>query len=136
MQPEIISLDVNVDNDDGTTAEVTINFTRFDKVNNRSDYIADNHTLAARNTLNLYRTTPTKSGNFLGTARTAVKFTQDFPVSGVDATTTLVVPGIVDVGFSFPVGLTPAQTLELRMRAVALLLKDTVMVPLTDQQLV
>lgn len=136
MQSEEITLSVNTDNDDGTTAAVDKVFSRYDEYQNRSEYISENHSVASRDKLGLYRTFPKANGNFRGTAKSAVKFTKDFSVEGVDATTTLTVPAIAEVGFSFPVGLTAAQTLEFRMGLVALLQDDTVMVPLTDQLMV
>lgn len=136
MQPNSITLSVDTDNDGGTTAAVDAIFTRFEEFQNRAEYIHEDHTLALRDKLGLYRTPPKQSGNFKGTAKTAVKFTRDYSVAGVDATTTMIAPGIIDIGFSLPIGMTPAQTLELRMRAVAMLLDDTVMVPLTNQQMV
>jgi hypothetical protein len=136
MQPNSITLSVNTDNDDGTTAEVDSVFTRFEEFQNRSEYIHSNHTLSVRNKLGFYRTTPKKNGNFVGVAKSAFKVTKDHEVDGVDATTSNVAPAIVDVGFSFPLGMTPAQTLEMRMTAAAMILDDSVMVPLTDQLMV
>lgn len=136
MQPNDITLDVNDDNDDGTTPAVEVDYSRYSEFANRTVYISEHHTVAARDLLGLYRTEPKQSGNFNGVAKSAFKFTKDFAVDGVDSTTSLVAPGIVEVGFSFPVGLTPAQTLELRMRAAALIVDDTVMVPLCDQLMV
>jgi len=136
MQDNTITLDVNTDNDDGTTATVEAVFTRFEEYLNRSVYIHSNHTLGLRETLNLYRTLPKPSGNFRGTAKSAVKFTKDYSVPGNDAATTIVAPSLGEASFSFPVGMTPAQTLEQRMRLCALILLDSVMVPLTDQLMV
>jgi hypothetical protein len=136
MQSNTITLSVDVDNDGGSTAAVDKVFTRFDEYQNRSEYISGDHSLAARDKLSLYRTLPKTAGNFKGVAKSAVKFTQDYSVEGVDSTTTNVAPGIVDINFSFPVGMTPAQTLEMRMRAVALLLDDDVMAPLCDTLMV
>lgn len=136
MQPNEIVLDVNDDNDDGTTPTVEVTMTRFDEYQNRSEYISDTHTISVRDKLGLYRTQPKQSGNFRGTAKSAVKFTTDHSVAGVDAATTIIAPAIVEVGFSFPVGMTAAQCLVMRMKAVALLQDDTVMVPLTDQLMV
>lgn len=136
MQPNTITLSVNHDGDDGTTAEVSRPYSRYDEFQNRSVYIGESHTLAARDMLGLYRTQPKTSGNFRGTAKSAVKFTRDYSVAGVDATTTLVVPGIVEVNFSFPVGVTPAETLELRRTAVAILEDESVIAGLVDQLMV
>lgn len=136
MQPNIITLAVDDDNDGGTTAANEIILSRFEEYQNRSVYIAGDHTLASRNMLGLYRTMPKQSGNFRGVAKSAIKFTQDYQVAGVDATTTNIAPGLIDIGFSLPVGMTPTQTLALRMRAVALLLRDDICQPLTDQLMV
>lgn len=136
MPTSTITLAVNVDNDDGTTAAIDKIYSLFDaSPQNRVDYISESHTLALRDTLKLYRTPPKKSGNFRGTAKTAVKFTEDFEVDGVDSTTTVTAPGILDISFSCPIGMTPAQTLEMRMNAVALLQDNDIMAALVDQQL-
>lgn len=133
MQNNVITLSVNHDGDDGTTAKVSRPYNRYDEYQNRSIYIGDSHTLAMRDQMGLYRTQPKVAGNFRGTAKSAVKFTRDFEVPGSDASTVLVVPGIVEVSFSTPVGVTPAQSLELRRTAVALLEDETVIAGLVDQ---
>lgn len=136
MQDNTIAIDVNTDNDDGTTAAVSAVYARFEEYLNRSVYIHQNHTLAMRDQLSLYRTLPKTSGNFRGTAKSAVKFTKDFLVAGTDTETMLVAPAILEANFSLPIGLTPAQTLEMRMRLAAMILFDTVMVSLNDQCMV
>lgn len=136
MLDNTITLDVDHDNDGGTTPDQTKTYTRYDEYQNRSEYISSTHTLGLRDKLGFYRTQPKVSGNFRGTAKSSVKFTQDYSVDGVDATTTVIVPGILEVSFSLPVGVTAAQSLELRMRAVALLMDDAIMVPVTDQLMV
>lgn len=136
MQGNTITLMVNDDHDDGTTPLVENVYTRFDEYQNRTVYIHEDHTVALRNILGLYRSFPKANGNFRGTAKSAVKMTQDFAVDGVDSETSIIVPGIINVEFSFPLGLTAAQTLEMRMRMVTLMNLDTVMVPLTDQLMV
>lgn len=124
MQPNSIVLDVNTDGDDGTTATVPITFTRFDEYQNRSEYIAEDHTLASRNKLGMYRTFPKPNGNFRGMAKSAIKLTKDHAVPGIDATTTVVAPSIVDIGFSFPVGVTD-ESVVLELETAAALLHDT-----------
>lgn len=136
MQSNTITLSVNHDNDDGTTATIPYTFSRYEEFQNRSQYIESNHTLALRNMLGLYRTPPKVSGNFRGTAKSSVKFTKDFSVPGVDASSEIIVPGICEVSFSLPVGVTAAESKEIRMAMVALLQDDTVMVSLTDQLMV
>jgi hypothetical protein len=135
-QPTTFTLDVNEDNDDGTTAAVTYTFTRSNTFENRVEYIESQSSLSMRDKIGLYRTMQKQNGNFRGVARTAVKITKDYEVPGVDAETTIVSPGVIDIGFNFPVGLTAAQTLALRMRACAMIMEDTIMVPLTDQLIV
>lgn len=134
--PNVLTLSVDVDNDGGTTPKVDSIYSHYDTNGNRSEYIHEDHTVALRHKLGFYRTPPKTAGNFRGTAKTAVKFTKDFSVPGSDASTTNIAPGIVDVNFSFPVGMTAAQCLEMRMHAIALLLSDSIMVPLTIQLMV
>jgi len=57
-------------------------------------------------------------------------------VTGVDGTTTVTAPIIVEVSFSVPVGATAAQTMLHRQRALALLDLDSVMAPLNDQLMI
>lgn len=136
MQPNEITLDVNHDNDDGTTATQQIIYTRFDEYQNRSEYISDAHVIALRDKVALYRTFPKATGNFAGTAKSAVKFTRDYEVPGNDVETTIIVPGIINIGFSLPVGVSGEDSLGFRMLAATMLLNDDIMIPLTDQLMV
>lgn len=136
MLSNTITLAVDDNNDGGATPTIEHIYSRFDEYQNRSEYIHANHTVATRDKLGFYRTFPKTNGNFRGTQKCAVKLTKDYSVDGVDAETTLVRPAIGEIGFSFPVGLTPAQTLEFRMRLVAVILDDSVMGPLTDQLMI
>lgn len=133
MQPNTINLDVDYLNDANTTAEV---YERFEEFQNRSVYIGANHTPASRDTISLYRSFPTKNGNFNGTQKTAVKLSLDCSVPGVDAETTLSAPAIVDISFSFPVGVSAADQLKIRQRAIAMVDLDAVMTPLNNQCMV
>lgn len=128
MQPNEITLAVDLENT-GTTTNVV--FTRFEEYQNRAVYIGPGHSLLSRNTLSLYRTLPKASGNFRGTAKSAVKFSKDITVAAVDGTT-VVAPLIIEVSISAPVGTTPAQTLENRQSALALLDRDDIMGSLND----
>lgn len=124
MQASPITISVDAAND-GNPADQLYSLQTY--VENRSVYIGVNHVAEARNQLNLYRTFATKSGNFKGTEKTAAKFTQDVTVPGVDGSTTLTAPIILEVSFSVPVGTTDAALLEMRQRAVGLLDDDTFM---------
>lgn len=133
MQPNTLTLNVDVLNNAITVAEP---FTRFDEYQNRAVYIGVNHLPETRNTLSIYRTFPTKNGNYKGTAKSSVKFTQDVGVAGVDGVSTLTAPIILDLSFSIPVGATAADVLHLRQRLIAALDDDTFMDSLNIQQMI
>lgn len=133
MQPDALTLNVDYLNDSITTAEA---YSRFEQYQNRAVYIGANHTPDARDTVSLYRSFPTKSGNFKGVKKTAVKFSKDQEVSGVDGVSSLSVPMIIEVNFSVPVGTTAAEVLKARQRVIAMLDDDSLMDPLNNQLMV
>lgn len=128
MLTDTITIPVDNENNGNPANQV---FTRFEEAGNRSLYIGPSHSVASRNTLGFYRTLPKSNGNFRGVKKTSTKITQDFTVLGVNGEN-LTAPGIIEVNFSFPVGLTAAQELALRQRVVGLLDHDTTMVPLNN----
>lgn len=130
MQPNTITLSVDTLNDAAAIVDETL--TRFEEYLNRSKYIGENHSLSSRDELTLYRTFPKQAGNFKGVGKSAAKFAFDVSVPGVDATTTLTSPIIMEISFSVPVGTTPADVLLMRQRGLALLDLDAVMAPLND----
>lgn len=133
MQPNVITIAVDAANN-ATPADE--NYTRFEELQNRSTYIGVLHLPEDRDLLALYRTAATKNGNFKGVSKSAVKLTKDVQVPGVDSSTTLTAPIIIEVSFSVPVGTTAAEVLHARQRAVALLDTDSVMDPLNLQLMV
>jgi hypothetical protein len=133
MQPNQLTLNVDITNDENVVVEV---YERSNEYQDRSTYIGENHALDARDQIQLYRTYPTKSGNFKGVQKSSVKFTKDQAVSGADGVTTLTAPLIIDVSFSVPVGTSAAEILAARQRAIALLDSDNYMDPLNIQLLV
>lgn len=133
MQDNSLTLAVDELNNASTTDHV---YSRFEEYQNRSVYIHSGHSLDARDTLSLYRTFPKAAGNFKGMAKSAIKFSKDQEVTGVDGVSTLVSPLIVEVSFSIPVGSTSAQILIARQRAIALLDNDTFMDKLNEQLMV
>jgi len=133
MQADQITLQVDPANNDTIVPEV---FTRYVESENRSEYIGVNHLPEARNKFALYRTFPTRSGNFKGVAKSAVKFTEDKVVPGVDAASSLTAPAILEISFSVPVGVSIADIVALRQRAIAALDDDTVMNALNTQLLI
>lgn len=133
MQQNELTLAVDASNN-GTPANET--YTRYEEYQNRTTYIGTDHLPDDRNSLAIYRTFPTKSGNFKGTAKSSVKFTQDVEVSGVDSSTTLTAPIILDLSFSVPVGAAAADLKHVRQRLLALLDDDSFMDSLNIQLMV
>lgn len=107
MLDNTITLDVDVDGT-GTNNE-TVVFTRKDEVSGRSYYESDSHANALRDILQFYRTKAKRSGNYMGSDKAAAKFTHDVTVNGVDQTTSIVSPAIIEVSTSLPVGMTDAD---------------------------
>lgn len=132
MLPNEITLAVDELNN-GTSVDEGL--TRFEENLNRSIYISATHSVESKDTLTFYRTPPKPNGNFKGVAKTAFKFSRDTVVTGVDSTS-VTAPIIVEVSFSIPVGVTDADKLICRQRALALLDLDTVMVPLQSQLMI
>lgn len=132
MQPDEFTLAVDTENTDVTTDVV---YTKFDKSQNYSIYHLPNHTLSSRDMLGMYRSFPKQSGNFRGTAKSAVKYTKDITIPGVDSLD-LVAPLIVEVSFSIPVGATVAQCIEMRQRTIALLDNDLIMNSLNSELMI
>lgn len=133
MQDNVLTLAVDELNTGSTTDHV---FERSDWFQNRSVYAGENHQLTARDTLTLYRSYPKAAGNFPGTAKSSFKFSKDHTILGVDGVASLTSPVIVEVSFSVPVGITAADQLVMRQRAIALLDDDDIMVALMNQLVV
>lgn len=129
MQPNTITLAVDVANN---STLVNQEYSRHDEQTNRSTYNGPTHTLVSRDTLQFYRTYPVRSGNFLGSAKSALKFTKDVSVPNADGSGEIVLPLIAEVSFSLPVGTTAAEALALRQAIVAILDRDDLMVPLNE----
>lgn len=121
MQPNVIELAVDYLNNGTTTNE---EFSRYEEYLNRSVYIGSAHVPDNRNTLSLYRTFPTKSGNFKGVSKSSVKLTKDYPVTGADGVSILTAPVIFEVNVSVPVGVSAADVKKCRQRLIAALDSD------------
>lgn len=117
MQANTITLPVDLLNNGTTTDEV---FSRYNEELNKSTYVGPNHSLQARNKMELYRTLPKRAGNFLGAAKGSIKFTCDVTVAGADGVD-IVVPQIFEASYSLPVGSTTAQAVANRQRLIAAL---------------
>lgn len=125
-----MTLHVDVANN-GTLVDNT--FTFFDLYQNRAVYHSANHTIASPDTLTLYRTIPKQSGNFPGQAKVAAKFSKQVVVPGNDGTD-VSGPIITEISISYPVGASDAVLLKERQKALALIDRDDIMVPLVSKQ--
>lgn len=123
MQPNTITLPVDLLNNGTPTNEV---FTRHSEELNKTVYRGPGHTVASPNIMALYRTLPKRSGNFLGTGKVSIRFTETVIVENAEGLETPV-PNIVEVSFSNPVGVSAAIMKAHRQRALALLDLDAVM---------
>lgn len=117
MLDNTITLPVDKLNNGTTVNQV---YSRDEEYVNRSVYTGPEHSLVKRQTLGFYRTPIKKSGTSLGTAKSAMKLTEDITVlNSLGANT--VAPAIIDIAVSFPVGITVTVAMELRQRAIAVL---------------
>lgn len=123
MLPDTITLAIDEENTASTTDH---DLSRAIESANKSTYWDEDHTVASRNEMSVFRTFPKTSGNFYGSLKTAVKFTKDITVTGVDGSD-LKVPLIGEASFSMPVGTTEAEATLLRQSIIALLDRDDIM---------
>jgi hypothetical protein len=117
MQPDSITLAA------GTGTEAV--YSRHAESENRSTYIAPDHSVATRNTLTFYRTEPKTVANYFGTAKVAMKFSKDFTVTlptGGDGKA----PAIAELSVSIPVGVTKENAMALVSRVSDLLSAGTI----------
>lgn len=103
---------------------VNVVFDRFAEETNRSTYHGPNHTDAMREMMQLYRSTPKPSGESRGVKKTSVKHTTDVSVPNKSGTGDILLPLIMEVNMSVPVGTTVQATLEIRKRVAIFLLGD------------
>lgn len=129
MQDNVITLSVDVANNSTLVNQA---YTRHEENTNRSTYVGPAHALDSRNVMQFYRTAPRQNGEFRGTAKSSVKFTEDFAVNNASGTGTITSPLIAEVSFSVPVGVATADILEMRQRLIALLDDDSIMGDLNE----
>lgn len=115
---------------------VNCTYTNYHRYENRSVYISEDHTPLLRDTMTLYRSTPKSNGNFPGVSKTAVKFSKDVEVTGLDGVTTVKSPIIFEVSASIPLGATAADVLIAQQRIVAIMDMSTVIQPLNVNRLI
>lgn len=93
----------------------------------KSTYVGPLNSLAARDWLQFYRSAPKRSGESRGTSKSTIKFTIDEAVPNASGSGDIVLPVILEVNFSIPVGCSEATFYELVNRAHGILL-DPVLV--------
>lgn len=97
--------------------------TRSEETVNRTTYtLAETHTLASRDIVQLYRTYPKRAGASRGSSKCAIKVTTDISVPNADGSGDIVLPLIGEASFSLPVGVTDAQLVILRAKIAKLLI--------------
>jgi len=133
MLPDSITLSIDEDNDGANPVSHVLS--RAEESANKSTYNDAAHTVASRKQCSFLRTFPKQAGNFYGTLRTSVKFTDDITVVGVNGEN-IKVPIIAEAAFSFPVGTTNAQATLMRQKLVSICDYDTVMDPFHDQGMI
>lgn len=132
MIPASFTLAVDTANTGSTTDKT---FTRFRYVgDNKSVYVSDAHTVAERDEIALTRKLPTRTGNFEGVAKSALKYTRDVDVEGVDTNTTEKSSGIIELSASLPVNMTSADITEMFMTACAFALQNALREGLFEKQ--
>lgn len=105
---------------DRTSTAVDQVYTRFSEAQDKTVYVRSDHSIDERHELAIIRRFPSRSGNFKGTQKVTLKFTDDYTVAGVDGSD-IVAPVIEEHNMSIPVGVAIADVLATRMRGVALL---------------
>jgi hypothetical protein len=129
MQANIITLAVDTANT-GSTTDLTL--TRHSEEMNKATYIGDDHVTDSRDQMSFHRSAPKPSGQSRGMQRSTIKFTKDFAVPNADGSGNIVLPLILEVGFTVPVGTPSADVLEMRQRVVAICDDDTICDALND----
>lgn len=127
MQADTISL--NVPTSSTVTTPVTVAFGRVREEMDKSTYYGPDHSLEARQMMQLYRSAPKRSGESRGTQKTSVKLTADVGVPNASGSGDIVLPLIVEMNVSVPVGTTYEEAyrqLEL-LEALLAAQKDAVM---------
>lgn len=124
MQDNTITLRVEPDGvhgTDGANAEDR-EYARHEESAHSTKYIRTaTHTRESRDTLQLYRTYAKRNGESRGSDKCKMKFTVDREVPNASGTGTIVLPHIVEINISTPLGVSNADTLDLRETAASLL---------------
>jgi S1-C subfamily serine protease len=98
------------------------NYTRDEVVVNKTTYISsDEHVLDDRQQMQFYRTRAKRNGNSRGSSKVAVKLTDDVAVLNVAGDGNNVLPAILEISASLPLGISDAERQDLIARGAQLL---------------
>jgi hypothetical protein len=121
MQPNTIAYTYDHDNDGGSTAALAVTLTRHEEELNKSTYRTAAHNDTVQQDLGqFYRTSAKRSGDFLGTEKTAFKRTKTHVVDNASGLE-IKAPAIAEVSFSLPYGMTVAEKTAVYMELVGYL---------------
>lgn len=121
MLDNTLQFSVDVANDD---VLVNLDFERSEEYLNRSVYTGQGHTLVNREIVAFYRTPVKAVGNYRGPAKSSFKLTTDVTVDGVDTSTSLIAPLIMEASFSVPIGTDDAAVEKMRQTMLSILSDD------------
>lgn len=122
-QGETLSLPVDRLNDGNPAAEA---WSRYDFGGNSSTYHGPNHTFSEQEALKFTRNSPTPSGTYPGTRRSTMKLTRGLPNTDLEGNS-VVHNAIIDITFSFPIGISETEMVKVRQVLVAAMDSDTIM---------
>jgi hypothetical protein len=102
MQANTITVSVPTSSTVATPVGVT--FARSREELDKSTYVGPDNSLDARQWMQFYRTAPKRSGESRGTAKSAIKLTDDQSVPNASGSGNIVLPLITELSISVPVG--------------------------------
>lgn len=132
MLSNTMTVTVDLSAASGLASEEVV-FSRYEEQTNKTLYVGPNHLPSNRDVLQFARSFPTKVGAFKGIQKTSFKLTKDVSVVG-DASNTFVVPLILEVSLSLPVGTDSLLLERARKVAAELLIDSTLMNTFNVQQ--
>lgn len=130
MQPDQISINVDVANDDNIVQQTYNRVTS--PGTSTSLYRMEGSDLVNKDELRFTGSLPKRNGNFQGVIRSGVRLSKDQEVPGVDTTTSIDSLVVMALDCSIPVGTPTATIVELRQRMHALIDSDAIMQPLNE----
>jgi hypothetical protein len=104
-------------------SEMNFGYGRDEEAVNRTTYTSDTeHKLDMRKQFQLYRTRARRNGVSRGSSKCAVKFTTDVSVDNVAGDGEIILPAILEVSLSLPLGISDVERQDLVIRAADFML--------------